>query len=147
MRARVARDELAERVRHGLEERGGQTLGRRAAERVAEAAGVLGRDEARLAGERARGIDPALPLELGQPLARARLRLALGPGVTRAASSSTREVAEPQQQVVQRVGPVRPVPRRAAGAASSRAASSVAVEELAQLRLAEQLAQLRRDRS
>ena len=51
--ARVARDEVAERVGHGLEQRRGQPAGELDAERVAEAGGVLGGGEAALAGDRA----------------------------------------------------------------------------------------------
>ena len=93
--AREARDQRAQRVGHGLEEGRGHAAGRHGAERVAVAAGVLGGDQPVLAADAhaqraavGQQLRAASPRVAGQP----RRELGLG------------EVADPPQQVVQRVG-------------------------------------------
>ena len=127
--AREAGDQRAQRVRHGLEEGRGHATGRHRAERVAVAAGVLGRDQAILAA------DPQAqraPLASSSPRRPQRRRPA-----SRSPSSASREVADPAQQVVQGVRPA------AALAAELQLdlLDGVGVEQVAQLVRARELAQ------
>ena len=134
MGARVARRELAQRVGHVLEEGLGQAAGRHGAERVAVQPRVLGRHPALLAGQ-AQPDGAALALE--------RVEHAGGVDAGQHAGGDlvAVEVAEPAQHVVEGV---------AGGGAGALGAvlevvldrgQRVGVDELAQLVLAEQLAQ------
>ena len=135
MRARVAGDELLERAVDLFDERLRQTAGRHDAERVAIEAGVVGRDPALLARD------------AGSTIARRSRRstsssaAASTPASTRSCASAARQVADAAQDVAERVA--------RAGARAVRAVLEVGldlvqragVDQLAQLVLAEQLAQ------
>ena len=119
-RAREAAEQHAERIGHGLEERLRQAAGRHHAERVAEQARVLDRDQ---------------PLLARDPHAqRAPLRLEHR-GVGRV-DLVVAEIAAPAQQIVQLVGRA-----RIAGELRLDLGQRVRVEQVAQLLLAEQLAE------
>ncbi len=132
MGARVAEHELFERLGDGFEQRDGETRRRHAAERVAIERGVLGGDPARFAGD-AQLHDASACCEFGDPFRRiafAALRdLVAG------------EIADPAQQIGERVG--------MRGAQQLRATLQLVldiferarVEQIAQLFLAEQVAQ------
>ena len=141
VRARVARDELAKGLRHGLEERGGQPGRRRDAERVAQAARVLGGGIAFLAAE-ADADRATLAEERLEPLAGAALAGTVGPRVDARGDLVGREVAQPQQQVVQAVGARRPVLALERLQLQLEPREDAAVEQLPQLGLPQQLAQL-----
>ena len=118
--ARVAQDELLERLGAALEEDVGQPAGRHHADRVAVAARVFGRDQPLFAGD---------ANEQRTPLAQQRLREAL-------VVLALAQVAAQAQLVVQLVGVAR-------GAAQLRLdlLERSGVEQVAQLLLPEQLAQ------
>ena len=137
MGARVAQREVAERIAHRLEQRFGDAGGQRHAERVADSAAAS-----------------STAMTRGSPAMRtARTRRAAASASTLAATSTLidrardlrgRQIAERQQHVVDAVGAL-----HAGTGGSSRwscrsiASIGVGVEQLAQLRVAEQLAQLR----
>jgi hypothetical protein len=136
VRAREPREQVRGGILDRREKRLGQTRRRHRADGVAVTAGVLGRDPAPLAADR--DLDRA-------PLRRERAQPARGlVGLLRPlADLALRQVADREQQVVEVVGAPRamgPEPLQRALQVRDR----VRVEELAQLRLAEKLAQLRR---
>ena len=135
VRARVAQRQVAERIADRLEQRLGNADRQRHAERVAEARGVLDRDEARLAGDAdrqhaARGDQRA---DAGGDVGGQRSLADLGLG----------EIAERQQHVVHAVGALDVVLRIEPLQLALDRVHRLGVEQLAQLRVAEQLAQLR----
>ncbi len=142
MRARVAGDELAERVGDGLEERDREAERRHHAEGVAQPARVLGGGDAALAADL--DLDGAsIPDELVDPCGGA-LGGHVGRGVRADRAPGdlvAREIAEREQEIVRLVLVLE---RRSAVEALERRLEGqhgVRVEQLAQLGLAEQLAQ------
>ena len=129
--AGVAAHEPLHRVGDVLEEDLGQTGGRHRAERVAVEAGVLGGDPARLAAD-AQPHGAALAVELPDPFRRAAPRVQL---VARVRSPT------PAQDVVQRVDESARVRSDSRWRSASTCSSASGVDQLAQLVLAEQLAQ------
>ena len=119
-RAREAREQHAERVGHGLEERLRQAAGRHHAERVAEQPGVLDRDQ---------------PLLAGDPHPQ-RAPLGLEHGRVRRVDLVVAEIAAAPEQVVQLVGRAR-VARELRLDLGER----LRIEQVAQLLLPEQLAE------
>ena len=137
VRSREAPDQRHERPQLAREERVRQPGRHDDAERVAVFAGVLGRDPTRLARDRD-GDRPPVALQLEEPLVHRRI------GDRPRFQLVAREVAEPQQKVVGGVD----VPRGAIGLEvlelELELGERVRVEELAQLDLTEELAELRR---
>ena len=134
VRARPAAGEALQRVRHVGQEGGGQPARRHGAERVAEQPGVLGGDPARLAAEP--HLDrPALARELVEPAA----ERCAGRGALRQLVAG--EVADAAQDVVERVGAVGARALRAALQVGLDLLERARVDQVAQLLLAEQLAQ------
>ena len=117
---REAEQELAERVRPALEERLRQPARRHHAERVAIAAGVLGRDQPLLARDPGRERAPLGQQDRG-------LRLVV---------LACAQVATAAENVVQLVGIA-----RIAGKLPLDLGERIGVDQLAQLLLAEQLAE------
>ncbi len=135
MGAGVARDQLHQRRGHALQEGLGQPRRQLQAERVAQPAGVLGRQQAGLA--RHLDLDHApLGQELRDPALGRPARLAARAGLV------ARQVAEPQQQVVQAVGALGAVLLVEGLQGQLQRLEGGRVEQLAQLGLAQQLAQL-----
>ena len=135
--ARIARDQLGQRVVDRLQEGLGQARRRRHPQRVAQPAGVLGRQQARLAGHRHLDHAP-LGQQLRHPAVGRRGRLAARAGLV------ARQVAQAQQQVVQAVGAPRAVLLVEGLQGPLQRVERGRVEQLAQLGLAQQLAQLAR---
>jgi hypothetical protein len=128
----VARDEQREqRVGHVLEERLGQPAGRHHPERVAVEAGVGGVDPALLAGEADRSRGARAPARRASPIG-------VDAGSTRAADLRRGQVADARSTSCS-PSRWRRVARRAAG--RPRRARARRVDQVAQLLLAEQLAQ------
>ena len=132
--AGVAGHERPQRLGHRLQERLGHAARRHRAEPVAVAAGVLGRDQAPLAGQ----VDPDRA-----PVGDQRLGDLLGPPrLGHARRDLVRaQVADAAQQVVQAVGPAGPGPLGEALQVGLDGGQRPGVDEVAQLLLAQQLAQ------
>ena len=129
VRAGPAGQERTERVVDGLEEDVGQPGGKADAQRVAVAAGVLGGDEALLAGD-AHDDGPALGDEgVGEVVRRARGQLL------------TRQVAEAAQQVVGGVGVAGPPPFVEILEVGLEVGQRLGLDQLAQLLGAEEVGQ------
>ena len=134
VRARVAPGEVQRGMRRRLEQRFRQSRRQRHAERVAVAARVLDRDEARLAGDRDRDRPPG-PRQVVDGAPAVELR----PGV----DFRDVQIAEAQQQVVHAVDRPRPAVVLQLLQLGLDVGDRVRVEQVAQLGVAEQLAQLR----
>ena len=135
--ARVPAHERDQGTRIPDEERVGETLRDHDAQRVAVLRRVLGRDEARLERDRYAN-DAALLLEIREPLVD--VRAADGARGDLVAP----QIAEPQQQVVDCVGMLRDAVRREVLELQLELVERVSIEQLAQLGLTEELAQLQR---
>ena len=134
VRPRVARDEHTQRVGHVGEERLGQPAGRRGRQRVAVEPGLVGCHPARLAAD-AQADRAAFALQLGEQRRRVdALEHALG-------DLLVAEVADVAQHVVQAVAAGRARDLGAVLQVILHTRERVGVEQLAQLLLAEQLAQ------
>ena len=140
--AGIARHDVAEGVSLTIEESPGEARRRCDAERVAQAPRVLGGGPALLS----RHADPdgaSLALEPAEPRVRGGPGVAVGQRAHARGRLVPREVAEAQQQVVEPLGARGPVSRVEALQRQLQLGEGVPVHELAQLRLAEELAQLR----
>ena len=137
VRSGVARDEIRDGLAAlwRLEKRGGQAGRRNDAESVAQPAGVLRRGEPRLAGD-PHGNDAPLPHERLEP--ERRLVGSLAP----LADLLLAEISEREQQIVQTVR-VAHAPSFEALERTFEVLDRPGIEELPQLRFAEQLPQLR----
>ena len=134
MRAREALHQPQQRVRHVGEERVGQPAGRHDAQGVAVQPGVLGGEPALLAAD-AGAHGAALVLEPRQPRARLGRRLrALG-------RLRRRQVADPAQDLVQRVGVPRAQVLGAVLQVVLHLLQRARVDEVAELLLPQELAQ------
>ncbi len=131
VRARVTRDERRERIGLRAEERVGQADGERHAERVAIARRVFHGDEARLSCD-PNADDAAIALELVDPRSAAALAALR--------DLARREIADRAEHVAERVGARRG--RLEALELPLVGLEQLVVEELAELRLAEDLAEL-----
>ncbi len=134
VRARVAQRQIAQRIADRLQQRLGNADRHRHAQRVAKARGVLDGDQARIAGD-ANCQHPASGDQLRRPCGDVR-------GQRPLADLRLREIAQRQQHVVHAVGALHVVLRIEALELPLDRVHRVGVEQLAQLRVAEQLAQL-----
>ncbi len=136
MGAGIAGDEIAERIGHGREERRRQAAWERDPERIAEAARVLDGGEAALPPDR-EGEDPVGVAQRRQERRR-RLRWSTALGDLR-----LREVADGEQEIVQAVGVDGGTVAAQVLERPREVGDGGGVEQLPQLGLAEQLAELR----
>ena len=132
---RIALDEIAHRVAHGLQQRVGQSQRQRCTKSVAIARRVLDRHVARLASHghdddaarRDERIDRGHHIGCGHPRA----------------EFVARQIAQPQQQVVDAVGAARAMSLVERLQLPLECIEDVGIEQLAQLGIAQQVAQLR----
>ncbi len=134
MRAGVALDEIADGIAYRRQQRLGQARRQRRADSVPVARGVLDRNETRLARDRHDNRAPCAhqPIGVVQQRRRCQSRQQL----------PSRQVAEPQQQIVDPVGAARAMRVVEPLKLPLQRLQHLRVEQLAQLGIAKQIAQL-----
>ncbi len=134
MRARIAAHQFKHRMRHRLEQRSRQPRRQRNAQPIAIARGVFGGDQPLFAGDAQLQQSPRAnqPVDMLEQVRRNHAP----------AQFLARQIAQPQAQIVNAVGRARAIILREALRRLFHFRNRVGVEQLAQIGLAQQLAQL-----